>query len=1733
FAAQGNYSSFNSSFRLVGDTANGGLSVAGLGGDVRTDVQPSMQNVNASLWMRIPFTVTNPAAISSLLMGMRYEDGFVAYLNGQEVARRNAPASVQWNSAAASDRPLAQSYAYEMIDLSASASLLQSGTNVLAIQGLNDSAADGDFLIVPTLVSSEGVIDPSTRRYFTTPTPGAYNNAGFPDFAGSVQCSRASGTFSTAFSVTLTTSSPTAAIRYTLDGTVPTETGGTLYTGPIAVSTTSQIRARAFDAGLAPGALLGRTYIKLDPAVQGFSSNLPIVIVDNFGLGAPNTDIRQPAFFALFDTTNNGRSLLSVDPAITSRAGITDRGSSTAGQPKRNLSVETRDEDDEDQDITPLGMPAESDWILYAPYYFDRALIRNAFVFELSNEMGRYAVRTRFVEVYANYNGGALTQSAYAGVYVFMEKIKRGPNRLDIEKLEPYQQTEPEVTGGWALKIDRADPGDVGFVGGNQTLRYVEPKEYEVTDPQAVWIKNYFDTFANNLYGSNFTDPINGYAQYIDPDAWVDHHILDVFSKNVDGLRLSTYMFKHRGGRIEMGPVWDYDRSMDSYDGRDDDANTWNGTGDATLFFNYPWWDRLFQDPDFWQRWIDRWAQLRTAQFSVSNMSSIIDGWASQLSEAAVRNAAAWPSVGPSGGVYLNETNHLKQWVTDRVNWIDTQFTTAPAFNHATGVIPYGFNLTLTAPAGTIYYTLNNSDPRMPGGAVSSSAVAYTTPLVLTTATHVRARALSNGAWSAPLDGQFILSFATSPQVVINEIMYNPAGAPNTEFVELHNLSTTEAVDMSGWRLNGVGLTFANGVILPPNAYGVVVGDASAFQAAYGSGILVLSSYTGSLDNGGETLTLFNAASAVMDVVTYDDDAPWPTSPDGTGPSLELIDATRDNNRVANWAASTNSGGTPGAPNSRAAALPPLPNLVINELLPINQTINHDEHNDFDPWIELYNPSDEMIDLGGMWLSDNYALPFKWQIPAGQSLCSGEWLLIWADNEPAEGALHANFRLSTTGGPLGLYSSGGLLLDYSNYPALSADIAFGRYPDGASAQHPLPHATPAAANANGGTKVILNEYNGVSPSNFLKSNGSDSFFGRILGNGGDWFELVVTTDHLDMRGWKLFITDNTGSGSQTNQTLTLTSHAIWSDLRSGTIITVSEDLADDVSYNPLAGDWWINVRANNAGTGTYITASNFSVSNDNWQLTIKDAQNNVVFGPAGEGIQPISGVGNDEVLRLDESPSPFIYPHSNYLDVASSTFGSPNTISSGGTQDFSTLRSVLQTCTDPLTCDDGDPCTIDNCVGGQCVHTTASPCYELHLNSPGSTGPNINACGGGTFLITLDSTGFLEPINGAQVLLNYDPTRLTLNQITPGDGAGSPWDAAQQVAFQDNNGAVVYSLILTGSGTTAAATIATLSFSVGVEPPNSPPTEVDFSPGCAPFLSKLTTQTNQTIRPTVVNSKPILTTSCLTATVSIPGLTGGVSEGATVATRDVEFIVTTCPNVHDTRTIPVTFHRSGNAGVGQALLSAVNSSASWLSIREGHTLRNRLAVDLSQGSAAVSTTLVSGDLHTSGTPQDGLIDIVDFAILAARWNTIVGDCTSGPPEDCSAGADVTGEGAQDTADFTALQFNFYLMSDAIDACGPAAVGDPTGRKPGKPGVNGDGTILPVARPLPQSRIGVRELSARLPQASRVDFNGDGVIDAADIREFSRRNRLSLSPAFEHKLIELEAASSTTAAGGKQ
>ncbi len=565
-------------------------------------------------------------------------------------------------------------------------------------------------------------------RFFGSPTPGAANVEVYDGFVADVQFSRASGLCDRPFHVTLATPTEDVVIYYTLDGSEPYDTTaagrfpqGTVYRGPITISSTTYLRARAIKSGWRSSDVTTRMYLFPNLDVYDFSSNLPIAVIDTFNKGV-NETTQTPAFVSFIDTTVGGRARLTDPPDLSGRMAINVRGKSSTGFAKRQYHLEAWDEYDQDVDVSILGLPAESDWVLQGPYS-DKSLMRNYLTYRWSNAIGRYAPRTRLIEVFLNTNGGGISSDDYVGVYVLMEKIKRGSNRVDIAELKPNQNSEPEISGGYIFKKDKLDSGEPTFrTSTGQTLIYLEPSGTEITAPQQQWLKTYLDEFETVLYRADFADPVNGYAKYIDVDSFIDNHILVELCKNIDGFRLSTYMHKDRGGKLKMGPVWDYNLSL----GNANYLQGWMATGwyySQLSDSEYPWWRRLFQDPAFRMRYADRWFELRRNLFATSRLLGDIDETAALLDEAQARNFERWRILGsyvwPNwfiANTYDEEINWMKEWLEDRLTWMDGQIASElgaapPSINPPSGHFDGSLNVTMSARYGTIYYTLDGNDP--------------------------------------------------------------------------------------------------------------------------------------------------------------------------------------------------------------------------------------------------------------------------------------------------------------------------------------------------------------------------------------------------------------------------------------------------------------------------------------------------------------------------------------------------------------------------------------------------------------------------------------------------------------------------------------------------------------------------------------------------------------------------------------------------------------------------------------------------------------------------------------------------------------------------------------------------------------------------------------------------------------------------------------------------------------
>jgi hypothetical protein len=245
-----------------------------------------------------------------------------------------------------------------------------------------------------------------------------------------------------------------------------------------------------------------------------------------------------------------------------------------------------------------------------------------------------------------------------------------------------------------------------------------------------------------------------------------------------------------------------------------------------------------------------------------------------------------------------------------------------PLFSRHGGLVSPGFTVSLLAAdiensAGTgsaIYYTTDGSDPRLPGsGQVAPTAQLYTGPIVLTTTTLIKTRALagdpsSGQPWSALNEATFTV-IAEERRLRLTEIMYNPVDGSDYEFIELQNAGSAE-IELAGMSFEGIDFSFPARARLAAGACLVLVRNQAAFNERY-PGVAVAGVYDGKLSNKGETISLKNAAGEPIISVSYDDENGWPLTPDGRGDSLILAHVEADPAHAKSWQASPQLDGTP------------------------------------------------------------------------------------------------------------------------------------------------------------------------------------------------------------------------------------------------------------------------------------------------------------------------------------------------------------------------------------------------------------------------------------------------------------------------------------------------------------------------------------------------------------------------------------------------------------------------------------------------------------------------------------------------------------------------------------------------------------------------------------------------------------------------------------------------------
>jgi len=848
---------------------------------------------------------------------MDYDDAFVAYINGNEVARANINgAPPAYNSGTITDHE-AQMYSGgnpERFLITDFTSILNEGENILTIQAHNTSSNSSDFTIIPFLSaffstpSNTGVEPPTilglkksnlhtnfkiassseTIRLnnasgdlvhqivaenlpentsigvsitsgaivnYADTTPGYENSS--QEYLGSVQSevvfSNQGGLINAPISLSLSGNTSEEVIRYTIGDSNPTETSP-IYTNPIEINENTTVRAQIFLDNYLPSSVYNKSYILNNSAFT--DSNLPIVII-NTEDGAEIPD--EPKILG---------TMKIIQRPDGARNFLTDANTDEFLDYSGTIGIEIRGSSSQTLPKKPYGIDTlEDDGIedknvklLGMPKENDWLL--NSFAFDdsmmrdyISYEMARQMGQYATNLKYCE----VILNGEYIGLYALSEKIKRDGDRVDIAKISDDENSLPEITGGYIIQTDRTGGDNPPEAWNNNGAGYIheKPNSDDITSQQSSYIESVFRDLDNSATNSNIT---SGYPSIIDIPSFVDYMLMAEIASNVDAYALSTYYHKDRSGKLRAGPVWDYNLTYGN------DLFEWGFDRSFTDVwqFNYSnvgayFWSDLFNNSTFKCYLSKRFSEVTSPgePLNYAYISSLIDSTAELISEATVRENERWNTIDN----FSEEIINMKSWLEERITWMQNNL------------------------------------------------------------------------------GEFSdCNAVQTPALVITKIHYNPQEtdtfpeSDDLEFIEIKNTEST-LVSLTGIYLLklGVSYQFPQNATIQAGASIYLVGDAATFQNKYG--ITPFDTFTRDLSNKSQNLVLSDAFGNLIDEVEYLDKTPWPEAADGDGFYLELIDINSDNSLASNWMASSSDVLSINAFNNSEVDFTVYPNPVKEKLM--------------------------------------------------------------------------------------------------------------------------------------------------------------------------------------------------------------------------------------------------------------------------------------------------------------------------------------------------------------------------------------------------------------------------------------------------------------------------------------------------------------------------------------------------------------------------------------------------------------------------------------------------------------------------------------------------------------------------------------------------------------------------------------------------------------------------------
>ncbi len=944
--------------------------------------------------------------------------------------------------------------------------------------------------------------------YLTISTPGKANGTTAGAGENAVTFSRPHGFHTQAFPLELKAARPGSTIHYTLDGTRPTATTGTVYSGPINVTPNTSgttrglriVRAIAVNPTAAYSPVATQTYLFINgvsgPTVDGVvgQSQLQTSITRHAVYGPLIDDafLALPAVSVVVSGSVNATERLAsvelvdplnLEPGFQVDCGIEGTGTSSFGSPKASMAAKFRFDYGQSRLRYPvfargsmapgqaatqfkeLRLRSHSHDTFYwlgtrenppTPYgnppvtrSGDAQLVRNPWIDEMQILMGQPGKHGRQVHMFLN--------GAYHGIY----HIHEHPDEDFMASYVPGSADDFHFTGGATTGSEHAngDSWQSAWASVKSSLgNYQQAKRW-------VDVTNLCDYMILSFYAGNDWD-------------WSSQH-----NWGAAGPR-----FPDRGGWKFFQQDSDITLQDVAADCTDQDAPD----GIFTRLMSYADFRVLFRD------------RVYKHCFGEGVLTPAKAGalYEARMNEIATAIVAETARRQPSSSVaplpwdrdqeWTNEWKYLRNtFFPQRTTRLIEQLRkhsgwwpmAPPVLNASGGGVPAGFEVTFTVATGRAYFTTDGSDPRLPGGAVNPAArsAAGGVVAVIDRPLVVKARVYTGTDWSALVESYFSpegTPAASAENLVLSEIHFHPMDQPGTEFLEILNTSE-RTVDLSDVVItNAVNFKFPKPSLIGSGVRVVVVKDLAIFAGLYGDArspffqgsVRVFGPWSGSLSNEGETIEFLAASGAPIFSCSFSTDAAWPGRADGRGSSLEL-ESPREApltsaaksawlSDALHWRPSSQFHGSPGADGSEVRGP-----IVINELMVAPPAGGQDG-------VELLNLTGETVALGGWFLSDSWSNYRKYRFPDGTTIGPGSRFVLQASDfdNPANQASLTPFGLNDQGDNLFLVeaASDGTLVrfvDTLTFGPTPSGVSIGRYPDGTGSFVRLQEATLGSTNS--------------------------------------------------------------------------------------------------------------------------------------------------------------------------------------------------------------------------------------------------------------------------------------------------------------------------------------------------------------------------------------------------------------------------------------------------------------------------------------------------------------------------------------------------------------------------------------------------------------------------------------------------------------------------------------------